>query len=226
MPRDFTQRNLRLPMRVWDLPIRLFHWAIVLLIIFSYVTQRLGRMDLHMLSGFTILALLLFRFVWGFIGSDTARFSQFLCSPIHGLRHLRQFGRRDPDDTVGHNEAGGWMVLVMLLLLATQVGLGLFSNRDGIDQGPLAAYVGSDMSDYLSGWHKRVFNFLLIAIGLHILAILAYAVVKRHDLVRPMFTGKKRLPAATRAPRMASPLLAAALLAVAAIAAWAIATQT
>ncbi|MBV9812826.1 MAG: cytochrome b/b6 domain-containing protein, partial [Acetobacteraceae bacterium] len=180
MLRDYTQRSIRLPMRVWDLPIRLFHWAIVLLVIVAYVSQRLGRMDLHILTGLTIMTLLLFRLVWGFIGSETARFGKFLRNPITGLRHLAHFGGRDPDDTVGHNEAGGWMVLVLLLLLVFQVGTGLFANRDGIYQGPLASYVGSDRSDQISGWHALNFNLILAAIVLHILAVIAYAVVKRH----------------------------------------------
>jgi cytochrome b len=223
--RDFTQTNLRLPMRVWDLPVRLFHWIVVALIICSYVTDRMNWIQLHLVSGFTMLAMLLFRLVWGLVGSDTARFSSFLRSPIAGLRHLAAFGRREPDDQIGHNEAGGWMVLVMLLLLAVQVGTGLFSNNDGSVQGPLAQFVGKDGSDWFSSIHAMNFNILLGVIGLHILAILAYAVIKKHDLVRPMFTGKKRLPAATPAPRMASSILAAVIFAVAAIAAWAIATQ-
>ncbi len=222
--RNFNQ-TMRLPMRVWDVPTRLFHWLIVLLIIASYVTVQSNWMELHLLSGYTILTLLLFRIVWGFIGSDTARFSRFLRSPIAGLRHLSRFTRRAPDDEVGHNEAGGWMVLVMLLVIAAQIGTGLCSNDDGATEGPLAKYVGKAMSDRLSGYHELNFDVLLGLIGLHILAIIAYAVVKRHDLVRPMITGKKRLPAATRAPRMASPILALAILVVAALAVWALATR-
>ena len=138
--RNFNQ-TMRLPMRVWDAPIRLFHWLIVLLIIASYVTVQNNWMELHLLSGYTILTLLLFRIAWGFVGSDTARFTRFLRSPIAAFRHLSQFGRRSPDDAVGHNEAGGWMVLVMLLVLAVQVGTGLCSNDDGATEGPLAEAV-------------------------------------------------------------------------------------
>jgi cytochrome b len=222
--RNFTQ-VMRLPMRVWDAPTRLFHWLIVLLIAASYVTVRKNWMDLHLLSGYAMLTLLIFRIVWGFVGSDTARFARFLRSPIAGLRHLAHFPRREPDDEVGHNEAGGWMVLAMLLVIAVQVGTGLFSNDDGATEGPLAKYVKKTTSDSLSGVHGLNFNILLGFIGLHILAIIAYAVVKKHDLVRPMITGKKKLPAATRAPRMASPILALAILIVAAVAVWALAAR-
>jgi cytochrome b len=222
--RNFNQ-VMRLPMRVWDAPTRLFHWLIVLLIIASYVTERQNWMDLHLLSGYAMLTLLLFRIVWGFVGSDTSRFSRFLRSPIAGLRHLAKFGQRGPDNEVGHNEAGGWMVLAMLLVLCVQVGTGLFSNDDGSTYGPLTNLISKGLSDRLSGYHALNFNILLGLIGLHILAIIAYAVVKRHDLVRPMITGKKKLPAATRAPRMASPLLALAILIVAAVAVWGLVTR-
>jgi cytochrome b len=182
-------------------------------------------MDLHLLSGYAILTLLLFRLVWGIVGSDTARFARFLRSPFAAVRHLAGFARREPDNEVGHNEAGGWMVLVMLLVLSMQVGTGLLSNDDGSTEGPLAKYAGKALSDTLSGYHGLNFDLLLGLIGLHILAIIAYAVVKKHDLVRPMFSGKKKLPAATRAPRMASPILALAILVVAAAAVWVLATR-
>jgi cytochrome b len=115
--RNFTQ-TIRLPMRIWDAPTRLFHWVLVLLIATSYVTVQNNWMDLHLLSGYAILTLLLFRLVWGFIGSDTARFARFLRSPFAALRHLASFTKREPDNEVGHNEAGGWMVLVMLVVLS------------------------------------------------------------------------------------------------------------
>jgi hypothetical protein len=94
-----------------------------------------------------------------------------------------------------------------------------------ISQGPLADYVGSDWSDRLSAWHDQLFNLLLAAICLHVLAVLAYAVVKRQNLIRPMITGKKRLPAAWRAPRMASPALAALLFVLAVAITWMVAAQ-
>jgi cytochrome b len=219
------QTVLRLSMKVWDIPTRLFHWAIVVLVATSYLSVRFDRIDLHLLSGYTMLTLLLFRLAWGFVGSETSRFSQFLRSPLAGLRHLAQFTRREPDDQVGHNEAGGWMVLVLLGLLAVQVGTGLFSNDDIYTKGPLAHWVSKAASDQLTAIHAFNFNLILGAIGLHVVAIIAYAAIKKHNLLRPMITGRKRLPGATRQPRMASPLLALLLLVLAGCLVWVLATR-
>ncbi len=211
--------KIRLPMRVWDLPTRLFHWLVVLLIAVSYASVNLtdyGKvwMRIHLLSGYAMAALLLFRLVWGFVGSDTARFATYLHSPIKGLRHLRDFRNRAPDDQVGHNAAGGWAVLALLLVLVVQVVTGLFANSDGGAAGPLARWVSADASDALSNIHGITFNVLLGFIALHLLAIAAYWMIKGHQLIWPMITGKKRLPAATPAPHMASLGLAMAVLAV------------
>ena len=204
------------PVHVWDLPMRLFHWAIVLLVGFSWLSQEREWMDWHKLSGYAVLTLLLFRFAWGVVGSETARFRQFLASPLAALRHLAHLARREPDREVGHNAAGGWMVLVMLLLLAVQVGTGLFANDDALTTGPLAYSVDKSTSDWLSHIHRLNFTLIELAIAAHILAVLTYAVLKRHDLVRPMVTGRKRLPTDLRPPRMASPWLALVLVVVAA----------
>ena len=219
------QSVLRLSMRVWDLPTRLFHWAIVALVATSYITIQLDEIRYHLLSGYTILTLLLFRLAWGFLGSDTSRFGRFVKSPAAAFRHLAQFPKREPDDEIGHNAAGGWMVLVMLLLLAIQVGTGLFSNDDVFTQGPLAHLVDKSVSDRITALHALNFWVLLGAIGLHVVAILAYALVKRHNLLRPMITGRKRLPGHTRQPRMAPSFLALALVALAACLVWVLATR-
>lgn len=213
-------RTPNLLMRVWDAPTRLFHWVIVLLIAFSYVSIKRDWIQLHFLSGYTILVLLLFRIAWGVVGSETSRFSQFVRNPVEGLRHLAQFNRREPDAEIGHNAAGGWMVLAMLGAIAAQVTTGLFSNADGIFDGPLAHHLARSASDWVTGLHGNLFYVLLGLIGLHILAILAYAAVKRHDLVRPMVTGRKRLPANLRQPRFASPALALGITAASATAVW------
>lgn len=202
--------------KVWDAPVRLFHWAIVVLIAAAWATQEYDRMDLHVLVGYTILTLLLFRVIWGFIGSDTARFTRFLRSPAEAFRHLGRLHRREADREVGHNAAGGWMVLVMLALIAVQAGTGLFANDDGDTEGPLMQFVSKRRSDFLSHIHAVNFSFIEIAIVLHVVAVAAYAVFKRQDLVRPMIVGTKRMQPPARLPRMRSPLLALAALAVAA----------
>jgi cytochrome b len=208
-------RQIHLPMPVWDLPIRLFHWVLVALVGFMWVSGKQGWLEYHMLSGYTILALLVFRVVWGFIGSDTARFLFFLKSPFEALRHLAHLHRREPDTEIGHNAAGGWMVIVMLVLLFAQVFTGLCANDDISVEGPLSGLVGKDWSDWLTSKHHLLFRVIQVMVALHILAIVTYAVLKRHDLVRPMITGKKRMPGAMTAPRMVSPLLAVVVLVIA-----------
>ncbi len=214
--------GLWLPMRVWDGPIRLFHWALVVLLALSWASvEFLNNMRVHMLSGQAILALLLFRLVWGIVGSETARFSHFLGNPFAAITHLRHLHRREPDTEVGHNAAGGWMVLVMLAVLLAQVGTGLVANNEeSFVEGPLSRLVGSEWGAWALKQHYRLFTVIQVVVALHIMAILTYALLKRHNLVRPMITGKKRLPAATPQPRMRSPWLALAILAGCGLAVW------
>jgi cytochrome b len=211
-------RQLYLPMRIWDLPTRLFHWALVVLIFISWLSAREDWMRLHVLSGLSVLTLLLFRIIWGFIGSDSARFSRFLKSPFAAVHHLLHLHRREPDTETGHNAAGGWMVLGMLALLLVQVGTGLCSNDDVLTEGPLALIVGKDRSDWLTHIHHVNFILIEIVVALHVLAIVTYRVLKGHNLLWPMVTGKKRLPGATSAPRMMHSLLALAVFALSGLA--------
>ncbi len=208
-------------MKVWDLPVRLFHWGIVLLILAAWVTQEYNWMDWHVRIGCTILTLLVFRIVWGFVGSDTARFGRFLRSPLAALRHLARLHRREADAEIGHNAAGGWMVMLMLALIAVQAGTGLFSNDDGDTEGPLMHLVSKDRSDWLSHIHVLNFKLLEAAILLHVLAIGLYGVLKRQNLLRPMLTGTKLMPNGASAPRLVRPIWGLLTLAVAACAvAW------
>ena len=204
-------------MRIWDLPTRLFHWILVVLLFTSWLSAEEDWMRLHVWSGLTVLTLLLFRLIWGFIGSDTARFTHFLKTPFAALRHLMHLPRREPDLETGHNAAGGWMVIVMLAILFVQVGTGLSSNDDVLTEGPLARIVGKDRSDWLTHIHHVNFVLIEIVVALHVLAIITYRLLKGHNLLRPMITGKKRLPGATRAPRMMHPVLALFVLAFAAL---------
>jgi cytochrome b len=208
-------------MKVWDLPVRLFHWAIVVLIFLAWATQEWNHMEWHAWIGYLILTLLLFRIVWGFIGSDTARFARFLRSPLAALRHLARIHRREADREIGHNAAGGWMVLVMLALIGVQAGTGLFANDDANTEGPLMHLVDKDQSDWLSHVHSLNFRLIEGVIVLHVLAVAGYAVLKRQNLVRPMVTGTKLLPGDAAAPRLVSPFWAVVTLALAAgVVAW------
>ena len=218
---------MMLPMRVWDGPVRLFHWTLLVLLLVSWTSvEFFNNMRLHMWSGEAILALLLFRIVWGFIGSETARFSHFLGNPFHAVTHLMHMHRREPDTQVGHNAAGGWMVLVMLLVLLAQVATGMLaSDEESFVEGPLNHLVGGAWGAWALSQHRMLFTAIQVMIALHLFAIISYAVLKRHDLVRPMVTGKKRLPAATLQPRMRSPWLALLVLLAAAVTVWLLVTQ-
>jgi cytochrome b len=210
----------RLP--VWDPWIRLVHWALVLLLPVSWWTAKTGRFELHILSGCAILTLVLFRLAWGLVGSETARFAQFLKGPPAALRHLGHLLRRDAPAGVGHNAAGGWMVLAMLLLVLGQAATGLMADDEMGAAGPLAGRVAPDWSAAATSLHLRLYWLILASVALHILAIIAYRLLLRRDLVKPMLTGwveGEGLPAA--APRMGGAALALALLAAsAALVAW------
>lgn len=217
----------RVPVKVWDGWVRLFHWGTVACIIVSYVSAQREAWNIHILSGYTLLTLVLFRIGWGLVGSRNARFAGFIRSPRAALRHLAHFPRREPDTETTHNPAGAWMVVVLLLMLLVQAGSGLFTNHDvGMtysQHGPLANAVSEATSEWASSLHVRFINLLLVAIGLHVTAVLAYALVKRQDLVRPMVTGVKRLPeSAARAPVHGSAVLGVLLLAAAAGTVWAV----
>jgi len=183
---------------VWDLPVRLFHWAIVVLVVVSVVTAKLGRMDLHLWSGGAILALVAFRLVWGFVGGGYARFARFLYGPPAGLAYLRDWLRR-PDHParrhyLGHNPIGGWMVLLLLALLAAQATSGLFATDDILFDGPLRKYVSEATSAKLTTWHRYGEKALYICVGLHVAAVLGYLLLRRENLIKPMLTGDKLVP--------------------------------
>jgi len=211
--------------RIWDAPVRLFHWTVVLLVAASYITARSGRIEWHFLSGYAILTLVIFRIAWGVCGSETARFSQFIRMPGRAIAHLREMllqPRASIPHEAGHNAAGAYMVIALLALLLFQTGTGLFSNDGLMVEGPLAPLVDGAVSDTLSDWHEVGFNLLLLAVALHVLAVILYAAVARQDLVRPMVTGWRRLPQAIPAPAMAPAWRAILLLAAAGAAVWGI----
>jgi cytochrome b len=205
--------------RVWDLPVRLFHWLIVVLVAAAYATWRLNWMVWHGWIGDLTLALVLFRLLWGFFGSETARFSHFLTSPRIAFQHLKYIFLREPDRQVGHNPAGGWMVLLLLALLLAEALTGIYVANDIADVGPLTAIVPAPAADAIDASHAIIWDVLLAVIAVHVLAIAGYAAVKGQDLVRPLITGTKTMPEPVTAPRMASAARAAILFAVSAAAA-------
>lgn len=193
----------RRPVRVWDAPVRLFHWLTVVLVAAAYASLKLNWIAWHVRLGEALLALLLARLVWGFVGSETARFRSFVASPAAALRHLRHLLRREPDRQLGHNPAGGWMVLLLLLLLLLETLSGLYVNNEIADAGPLSARVPAWLANAIAALHALAWDALLAAVALHVTVIALYAAVKGHDLLRPMFTGDKWLPSFVPVPRQA-----------------------
>jgi cytochrome b len=174
--------------RVWDIPTRVVHWSFVLGLAFSWWTAETGRLEWHRWSGYTLLALVLFRVYWGFAGSSTARFRNF----VRGPRAIREYLRAAPAVTVGHNPLGALSVLALLGLLLLQIVLGLFAvDVDGIESGPLSLYVSFETGRACAEWHEVVFNALLALIALHILAVLYYRVFRKQNLIGAMLTGKR-----------------------------------
>ena len=185
--------------KVWDLPVRLFHWVLVALFLFMFLSGKLkgNWMEWHMYSGYTILALVVFRVLWGFAGGTYARFSSFLAGPVTCIAFMKKLLSNSPAHVAGHNPLGGWMVVVMLLGLLAQAGAGLFANDDISIEGPLAKFISKDLSDRLTTIHYYNFFVLLALAGTHIAAVAFHVFVKKENLVSAMFTGVKNLDAAT-----------------------------
>lgn len=184
---------------VWDLPTRLFHWLLVALVANAWLTYKFGDIGMywHKWNGYALLVLLLFRIIWGIIGSSTARFRDFVRGPARVISYLREGG-----PSLGHNPAGGWSVIAMLALLTMQAVAGLFATDDIIVSGPLKFLVSSDTASALSNLHRQGYYILLALVALHVAALLFYRFVKRDNLILPMITGYKQasqVPAGSRA---------------------------
>lgn len=180
--------------RVWDPALRLFHWTLAVLVIAAWLLGKFGPnvMTLHFLLGYAIIALLVFRLLWGFVGPAPARFASFLHGPGAVLAYLRTLPKREPSNWLGHNPLGALSVVAMLLALVWQTASGLMADpEDYINVGPLAAEVGSATAKKAVGWHHTGADLILILVLLHVAVILFYRLWKHEDLVRPMITGWK-----------------------------------
>lgn len=206
-------------LRLWDLPVRVFHWSLVLAVTTAIVTAKLGGdwMSLHGKAGLTIVGLVAFRLVWGLVGSRHARFASFVPTPAKLRAYLKGQWRG-----LGHNPLGAFSVFALLGLLAAQASTGLFSNDDISFTGPLFELVNEDLASRLTGWHRQFATALYGLLGLHVLAIAFYARVKKDKLVKPMVTGWKDVapgevdePAPEQRGRATSLITFAAALAVA-----------
>ena len=178
-------------MLIWELPVRVFHWALVALVATSWITGELGGVALqyHFWSGYAVLTLLLFRLVWGVLGSEHARFTSFVRGPRAVFATVRSLATRAPLNAVGHNPVGALMVLALLAGLLLQTGTGLFANDDLFNEGPLYQHMSKAMSDRLTAIHQFNVGVLLTLITLHIAAIAYHWWVKGENLLRPMLAG-------------------------------------
>ena len=216
--------------RVWDLPTRLFHWSLVLLVAISIYTGNVGglrEMDLHKLSGYAIMALVLFRLVWGFVGSPRSRFADFVRGPRAVLTYARSLLGKAHQSFAGHNPMGGLSVVAMLLSLLVQAVTGLFTRDDILTEGPLVRYVSKETSRLLSGIHDLNATVLYVLIGLHLATVFGYLIVRKDNLIKPMLTGRKLATAEIDGldGAYARSWVAAMILAVAAGAVWLVVTR-
>lgn len=209
---------------IWDVPTRLFHWLLVASIIASWATAELSStlMQVHLWLGYWTMGLIVFRLVWGLIGSRHARFWSFLKGPLTVLRYARSMMSPAHQETAGHNPMGGWMVMILLVLIARQVYSGLFANDDVMWEGPWSHTVSHASQKGLTALHHQNFLLIEIAVALHILAIVWYRLAMRTDLVTPMVTGRKSDVAEGKAIKGTPWLRAALAIALAGAAVWAV----
>ncbi len=214
--------NSPIEVPVWDWPVRAVHWAIALLVAALLTTGLLGNDALvwHMRFGETLLGLVLFRVIWGFVGSGNARFSSFVRGPGAVVTYVRSLFRPPHEVHATHNPIGGWMVIALLLAMLAQAGAGLFTQDDIGNEGPLVKLVSGDLSDSLGWFHRRGWWLVAGFASVHILAVIGYFLVLGDNLIWPMFTGRKRLPAGVASAKSAAASTTRAVILLAAMAAF------
>ncbi len=197
--------------KVWDLPTRLFHWVLVIAFAvssYSAFQDKYGDFAaIHLWSGFTILALIVWRILWGFFGSETSRFTRFLKSPRAAFTYAKSLTNQNAPQTLGHNPLGGYSVVLMLLLLLAQAGLGLFASDGMFFDGPFSGYA-SDYTSNITELHETLGYVLFGLVGLHVLVILFYWIWKKVNLILPMITGNSSVTGDVPQPRVGSKLIA------------------
>jgi len=193
---------------VWDLPVRIFHWVLALLVVAQCLTASIGgnAMQFHAFGGYAILTLVLFRILWGFLGGTHARFRDFVRGPGPVIRYAKSILRAPHQSHRGHNPLGGWSVLAMLGSLLLQASTGLFANDDVMMEGPLAKHVSDRTSEIATAIHDVNAVVLLALVAIHLAAVLFY-------LITPMISGRKQSATSGEPARYGKPWLAALLLA-------------
>ncbi|MBU1375186.1 MAG: cytochrome b/b6 domain-containing protein [Alphaproteobacteria bacterium] len=180
--------------KLWDGPVRIVHWLLVVLIAFSWWASG-DHLNWHRWSGYTIIALVLFRIYWGFAGGGAAKFSSFVKGPKAVAAYAATLGKRDVATTPGHNPLGALSVLAILAVLLVQVGTGLFAvDIDAFEGGPLSDRVSFELGREIADWHELSFRALQALVVLHVAAVLFYWLWKRTNLIGAMITGRRTLP--------------------------------
>lgn len=178
---------------VWDIPVRLFHWLLVLCLLGQWVTAEVleDAMDLHFYIGYFTLGLIIFRLIWGFVGTKYARFTSFIAGPKMMLAYLRSIIFKQPTLSIGHNPVGGLLLPAVIILVGLQAISGLFTSDDIVYSGPYAASANADLQQWMQWLHHNIFNVLLAIIAIHLIAIFWYLIFLKHNLIKPMLDGKK-----------------------------------
>ncbi len=180
--------------RLWDAPVRIVHWSLVILLAFSWWSSE-DHLNWHRWSGYAILGLVAFRVLWGFWGGGAARFSSFVRGPRAVAAYARTLPERTASNVPGHNPLGGWSVIAMLMVLAAQVTTGLFAvDVDAFEGGPLSHLVSFELGRTLADLHEFSFRLLQVLVVLHVAAVLFYLVYKRTNLIGAMVTGRRAFP--------------------------------
>ncbi len=196
MDQNINSQIQKHPVKVWDFSIRLFHWSLVILIGFLWWSGTEGEeMDNHVLAGYSVLALISYRIIWGFLGSHHAKFINFVRSPIKTIKAIPEvISVRSDSHYVGHNPVGGWMVVLLILALMAQGITGLGTTDDIFIDGPLVAYLDDDLISLFSSLHHQIADLLVALVILHLAAVLYHDAIKRERLIKAMVTGIKYSP--------------------------------
>ena len=182
---------------LWDLPVRVFHWSLVVLVPLAWWTGEEGEFDWHAWIGYSLLVLVSTRIIWGIVGSRHARFSDFLKGP----GAIRGYLRGEPASTPGHNPLGAWAVVALLLVLLLQAVSGLFNSDDVLYNGPLYYAASTGFRDAMGEMHELAFDALVVLVVLHLLAIAYYQFRRRQPLVQAMLRGRAAGKAGRDVPR-------------------------
>ncbi|WP_198673700.1 cytochrome b/b6 domain-containing protein [Algibacillus agarilyticus] len=184
-----TPRNIL----VWDIPVRVIHWLLVVMMIIAYSTHLLGYdyYEYHVWSGYCVCVLVAFRIVWGIVGTYHARFINFIKGPKSTYHYLRKISHKESKTYMGHNPLGALMVVALLAGLLVQSITGLFANDEVFNVGPLYLYIDEELSLQLTSLHRLLFYWIFAAVVIHILAIFLHRVLKGEQLAKAMLTGKK-----------------------------------